>query len=216
MSFEHINYLELIGYLASIMVLVSMLMNSLLKLRIINLVGSGIFSVYGFLIDAPPVGFLNLFIVFANIYHLYKIKGTANNYSTLEIRNDNRYLKKFLANYDGDIKKYFPHFKYNEDLNTYSFMILQNVAVAGVFLAHKEAPNRLYIGLDYVIPEYRDLKPGKFIYQEKLDFFRDEGIETLVTIPQTSKHVDYLMKMGFEKQMHEGQAQYILHIEKSN
>ncbi|MEL7596968.1 MAG: lactate dehydrogenase [Clostridiaceae bacterium] len=69
----NINWLEWLGYLASLIVLISLLMNSILKLRWINLVGSGIFSLYGFLIGALPVGFMNLGIVLINIYHLVKI-----------------------------------------------------------------------------------------------------------------------------------------------
>lgn len=69
----NINWLEWLGYLASLIVLISLLMNSILKLRWINLLGSSIFSLYGFLIGALPVGFMNLGIVLINIYHLVKI-----------------------------------------------------------------------------------------------------------------------------------------------
>lgn len=67
------NWLEWLGYLASLLVLISLLMNSIIKLRWINLLGSSIFSFYGFLIAALPVGFMNLGIVLINIYHLVKI-----------------------------------------------------------------------------------------------------------------------------------------------
>ncbi|MBQ5897462.1 MAG: hypothetical protein IIW81_03245 [Oscillospiraceae bacterium] len=40
--------IELIGYLGSILVLVSMLMSSVVKLRIINTVGSIIFTFYAY------------------------------------------------------------------------------------------------------------------------------------------------------------------------
>lgn len=69
----NINWLEWLGYLASLIVLISLLMNSIIKLRWINLLGSSIFSLYGFLIGALPVGFMNLGIVLINIYHLVKI-----------------------------------------------------------------------------------------------------------------------------------------------
>jgi hypothetical protein len=69
----NINWLEWLGYLASLIVLISLLMNSILKLRWINLLGSSIFSLYGFLIGALPVGFMNLGIALINIYHLIKI-----------------------------------------------------------------------------------------------------------------------------------------------
>ncbi|GGA89890.1 YgjV family protein [Ornithinibacillus halotolerans] len=68
-----INWLEWLGYLASLIVLISLLMSSILKLRWINMIGSGLFSLYGFLIGALPVGIMNLGIVFINLYYLVKL-----------------------------------------------------------------------------------------------------------------------------------------------
>ena len=65
-------YLELLGYLASILIAISLMMRSLNKLRIINLVGSLLFTVYGFTIGAYPVAALNAFIVLVNVYYLQK------------------------------------------------------------------------------------------------------------------------------------------------
>ena len=50
--------IEWIGYIASIVIATSMLMNSLLKLRWINLVGAILFSTYGFIIykDGEKIG----------------------------------------------------------------------------------------------------------------------------------------------------------------
>ena len=42
--------LELFGYLGSFLVLISMLMTSVVRLRIINLIGSAIFAAYAILI----------------------------------------------------------------------------------------------------------------------------------------------------------------------
>ena len=41
--------LELVGYLGSFLVLVSMLMTSVVRLRVINLIGSAVFTVYAIL-----------------------------------------------------------------------------------------------------------------------------------------------------------------------
>jgi hypothetical protein len=65
-------YLELLGYLASILIAISLMMRSLNKLRIINLVGSLLFTVYGSIIGAYPVAVLNAFIVLVNVYYLQK------------------------------------------------------------------------------------------------------------------------------------------------
>jgi hypothetical protein len=66
-----INIIEWLGYIASILVAVSLMMRSIVKLRIINTVGAICFTGYGFAIQAMPVAFINLFIIFVNSYYLY-------------------------------------------------------------------------------------------------------------------------------------------------
>ncbi|MFA6402071.1 MAG: GNAT family N-acetyltransferase [Salinivirgaceae bacterium] len=208
----NLTILDWIGYAASVLILISMLMTSFLKLRIVNMVGALLFSIYGFLIGALPVGLLNLFVVFANSYHLYRMVGIKESFKTLEIKRDNRYLIKFLDFYNKDILKYFPQFEYHNTMNSYTYMILRNMAVAGVFLARDYGNKRLFIGLDYVIPDYRDFKLGKYIYQEKIEFFKSEGYEMLCTIPQTANHARYLKKMGFHKEQFDGKEYFVFYL----
>ena len=61
---------EMLGYMASIFVAVSMMMRSLVKLRVINLIGAVLFTAYGLVIAAYPVAVVNGFIVLVNIYYL--------------------------------------------------------------------------------------------------------------------------------------------------
>jgi len=61
---------EMLGYLASVFVAVSLTMRSLTKLRVINLIGSLLFTAYGLIISAYPVAVVNAFIVLVNIYYL--------------------------------------------------------------------------------------------------------------------------------------------------
>ena len=64
------NILPWIGYTASVIIVLSMMMNSIVKFRWINLFGALLFSTYGFLIGAIPVGILNGIIVLVDIYYL--------------------------------------------------------------------------------------------------------------------------------------------------
>lgn len=69
---------ELLGYLASLFVAISLMMRSLTKLRVINLVGSLLFIAYGLVIGAYPVAVMNAFILLVNLYHLqHAFKATA-------------------------------------------------------------------------------------------------------------------------------------------
>ncbi len=186
-----------IGYGASVVIATSMLMNSIQKLRWINLFGAILFSTYGFIIGAFPVGILNGFIVCIDIYYLSKMYSSKDYYRLLEVRNDNRYLEAFLAFHHKDIIRFFPEFTFKPEMNKLSILILRNMSVAGVVLAHEYDEKTLMMGLDYVIPEYRDQKPGKFLYTENLYYFSKLGYEKLCAESQSKKHDKYLLKMGF-------------------
>ena len=66
------SWIEWLGYLASIMIAISMFMKDISKLRVINFIGCIIFIAYGFLIKAYPVAIVNFIIAITNVYYLYK------------------------------------------------------------------------------------------------------------------------------------------------
>lgn len=189
--------LQYIGYIASVIIALSMTMNSILKFRWINLAGASTFAIYGFLIGAWPVGFLNTFIVCVDIYYLVSIYSKKEIFEILEVRPENRYLIRFLEFHDKDIQKFFPGFSYKPEMNTVSFFTLRNMAVAGVFLARREGENTLKVGLDYVLPEYRDFKNGRFIYGQLSGKFTSEGFVKVLAAGKSKKYAKYLKKLGF-------------------
>ncbi len=190
--------LQYVGYAASAIIALSMMMNSIVKFRWINLIGASTFSIYGFFIGALPVGFLNGFIVAVDIFYILRIYSKKELFQTLEIRANNNYLLAFLEFYKKDIEKYFPGFSYKPELNTVSFLIMRNMQIAGIFLAHKETENELVVGLDFVTPQYRDYKTGNYIYIKLIPFFKEMNFNTLVSKSNSEFHKKYLKKMGFK------------------
>ena len=67
-----IPFIEWVGYAASIMIAISLLMTDILKLRIINSIGCVLFVIYGFSVKAYPVGVINAFIFLVNIFYIFK------------------------------------------------------------------------------------------------------------------------------------------------
>lgn len=65
-------YSELLGYLGSALVLLSMMMNSMEKLRILNLSGSVISMIYAALSRAWPVVLLNVGMIAIHVVQLVK------------------------------------------------------------------------------------------------------------------------------------------------
>ncbi len=73
LEFLNVSLWEWIGYAASILVLISLSMKSIVKLRWYNMAGATLFAVYGFIIGAYPVGFMNLlFFIMWVFYRCYK------------------------------------------------------------------------------------------------------------------------------------------------
>ncbi len=194
-----LTLMQIIGYVASIIIAVSMTMSSIVKFRWINLVGAITFSTYGFIIGAYPVGFLNGFIVAVDIYYLYLIYSKKESFEILEVRPENRYLIRFLEFHNTDIQKHFPGFSYQPELNTVSFFVMRDMLVAGVFLAHKEDDDTLRVGLDYVIPKYRDFKNGKYIYFRLKNRFTQSSIKRIVADGNSKTYSIYLRKQGFKE-----------------
>jgi len=189
---------EIIGYVASVIIAISMTMSSIVKFRVINLIGALTFTTYGFLIGAYPVGGLNAFIVAVDVYYLYKIYSKSEHFEALSIRPDNRYLLRFLEFHMPEIQKFNPGFEYQPEVNTVSFFILRDMIVAGVFLAHREDGNVLKVGLDYVIPQYRDFKNGRYIYSQLKDRFISDGFDCVLAPHRSDEYGKYLKKLGFE------------------
>jgi hypothetical protein len=59
---------EIIGYVSSILIAISLMMSSILRLRIINLIGAVLFTIYGLGIRAYPVAAVNFLIVLIDLY----------------------------------------------------------------------------------------------------------------------------------------------------
>ncbi|MBL0329156.1 MAG: uroporphyrinogen decarboxylase [Bacteroidetes bacterium] len=70
---------EIVGYLASLIVLISFLMKNIKTLRIINSIGCVLFVAYGILLNfSIPIVITNVAIVAINIYYLVKVNKTEN------------------------------------------------------------------------------------------------------------------------------------------
>lgn len=194
-----ISLLQWLGYVASAVIATSMTMSSIVKFRWINLAGASMFCTYGFLIDAIPVCLLNGMIIIVDIYYLVNIYIKTEVFETLEIKSSSEYLLRFLEFHNDDIQEICPGFSYNPDMNSVSFYILRNMAVAGIFLAHREDGNVLAVGLDYVIPEYRDFKNGSYVYNNLRPKFIAAGYTIIKAGANNTQSDKYFKKLGFKK-----------------
>ena len=192
-------FYEYLGYAASVIVLISLLMSTVKRLRWINLIGSITFATYGFLIDSIPVAILNIGTAVINVYYLTRMYNTKDYFKILEFDVESKYFKNFLDFYRKDLFHFFSPENIDMIKADMSFYILRNLKPAGVFLGNEISKDELEISLDYVVPEFRDFQMGKYLYTEQRQLFLDKGYKKLVTKTDVPKHEKYLKKMGFVK-----------------
>ena len=66
--------IEILGWVATLIIIVSFLVNDIKTLRTVSLIGAILWVIYAFVIQSSSIVFLNLVIVGIQIYKLYKIK----------------------------------------------------------------------------------------------------------------------------------------------
>jgi len=64
--------IEIWGYLSMIVVLSSMLMKDIKKLRVVNTISCCMFVIYGIVLGAYPIVIMNILVIVINLYRLIK------------------------------------------------------------------------------------------------------------------------------------------------
>lgn len=203
---------EWIGYAASFLVLVSLIMRSIKKLRLINLLGSTLFVIYGYLIGAYPVTVMNLGIVLVNIYYLRQIFTKEDYFKTLFVHKDDDYTHTFLKFYQDNITNFMSVKSDLLEESEFRFLILRNMDPAGLFVAKAYDEETLEVTLDYAAPRFQDFKTGKFIYKREANRFKEAGYKKLIAFAQNDKHKKYLERMGFKSTDFNGEQAYMKSI----
>ncbi len=195
-EFLGISLIEWIGYTASLLVLISLSLSSMLRLRLINLFGAAIFSFYGFYIGSYPVGLMNLAIVFFNLYYLQQLYFQTDSFEIIETDADDPYVQKLLRHYRKDIRRFFPGFSLQPDNNQIVLTVFRNMNLAGLFVGQKNG-DQLQVKLDYVVPQYRDYKNGAFIFEHFRKVMKTKQYSAITAHSDVPHQISYLKKMGF-------------------
>ena len=188
--------IELIGYLGSALVVVSMLMTSVVKLRVVNTVGSAIFMGYALVIGSYPTALMNLFLIAINAYHLVRLFRNHKEYDLVAAAPDDGFVKYFLDKYHADIAVHFPLLTEKDARADRVLLVCCGGDPAGIFLANNAGNGDLEVLLDYAVPAYRDTSAGQFLYAQ----LKEKGYRRLIARGDAEKHRDYLIRMGFRQE----------------
>lgn len=188
--------IELVGYLGSLLVVASMLMTSVRKLRIVNTIGSTIFTIYALIIHSYPTAFMNLCLILINLYQLRKLGQNRGEYQLIREDATSGVMSKILENNAADILNYFPNSGSDAvSLSGESYLVTYGTIPAGILLGKRSDDDTYDIIIDYALPAYRDCSVGAFLYEH----LKDDGIKRLRYKGGSKKHEEYVLKMGFER-----------------
>ena len=196
---------ELIGYLGSALVVVSMLMTSVVRLRVINLIGSAIFTCYALLIRSYPTAVMNLFLVGINVYHLFRLLKVQKHYDLIPTDIGDRYVAYLLEKNMDDIHAWFPEFVLPEGGDVVAFLVCCDSNPAGLFLGKRTGDGAVEVLLDYATPVYRDTSVGRYLYEQ----LARNGYRALVFRANAPEHVGYMKKVGYRKN---DKGEYVLSL----
>lgn len=188
---------EIVGYLASLFIMLSLLMTSVLKLRWYLLLGNIIYVAYGYMIQSMPILLLNAINAFINIYFIYQALHLKGSYKIIPADLNSPLLNHFVSYYVNDINRYFPNLKTFQEEDVI-FLMIKGTAVIGVAAFRKIDDNEYNIIIDYVAKTHRDQKPGRLLYEES-DLFSMLDTTQIKTECNNPKHEKYLKNMGFVK-----------------
>ncbi len=189
------TWIELYGYLGSALVVISMLMASVVKLRIINAVGSLVSGSYALIIGSFPLALMNGCLLVINLYNLRKLLIQPRHYDLLPCQPGESFAQYFLERYSQDIAKYFPGFREAIAPADTGYLVLCNGDPAGILLGKKGENGAVASYLEYTTPMYRDCSIGKYLYGA----LPGEGISALQVSSASESHKPYLKKMGYRE-----------------
>jgi ribosomal protein S18 acetylase RimI-like enzyme len=186
---------ELVGYLASVLVVASLAMTSVVRLRMLSLAGSIAFVVYGTLIDSVPIVLTNAAIAVLNIWFLSRELSGRRDLGVIRVPSDSPFLLDFLRHHVGEIRQFQPDF---DPAATFDFaLVLTRDGLPAGALLGRQHEDTLEITLDHVLRAYRDSRIGAWLYGKGASVFRSAGITQLVTAAGNDAHRGYLQRVGF-------------------
>ncbi len=193
------NFTELVGYVASVLVVLSLAMTSVVRLRALSLVGSVTFAVYGAMIGSVPIVLTNTSIAALNIWFLRAELGGKRNLGVTVVPLDSPFLVDFVGYHLGDIHRFQPTFQLPApDGHTVAMLTMRDGLPAGVLIGRVEGSD-LHVLLDHVIKPYRDSLISTWLYGKGRGVFRRLGVDRVCSAPGAEFHSSYLERMGFRR-----------------
>jgi len=201
-----VNWLDVMGWGGSALLVFSLLQTRILRFRALNLVACLILLAFNALIEVWPMVGMNAVLAAINVWFIARLLREQHDeavYEVLRMRPGDTYLEHILRVHGQDIARHQPGFT-GVSPGSAPYLVQKGDETVGVVVLRVEDETAL-VELDYVTPRFRDFSPGEFVWRQS-ELLRQLGVDRVVTPPNM---VDaYYGRLGFRR---EG-ASYVLEV----
>jgi hypothetical protein len=211
-----VDWLDVIGWAGSALLVWSLLQARILRLRAINLVGSLVLVGYNGALRVWPMVGLNVTLAVINVFYLRRLLATRHDeraYDVVEVGVGDEFLAHVLRVHAADISRFNPGFTPpagetpaggtpageapGHEAGRCAFLVLNGDEVVGVVLVRDAGDGVARVELDYVTRRFRDFTPGQFVYRRS-DLFAARGFRRVLTRP--GMVAPYYGRLGFRRE----------------
>lgn len=199
--------LEVIGWLGSALVIVSLAQARVLRFRVLNLAGALLAVLYNVALAIWPFAAMNAIIAVIDLYWLRRLLGERHDpsaYSVVEVGPHDAYLGHVLGVHLDDIRSFQPSYAVpsptgaDDDVRRWAFLVQRESETVGAVVVRDSGDGSAVVELDYVTPRFRDFTPGEFVYRHS-GVFAAHGLRELVADPELATQTTYLRRVGFHE-----------------
>lgn len=201
------NAIQILGYAASLIVFISLMMKSLAKLRVLNAAGSLLFVVFALATDSLPTAFLNLGIVVIDVFYFIRMTRVKDNFEIMTVQKDNEIVRRFYRTNKKELDALFGEASFVKSEKIALFFrnddIAGLLAYSSVVLPQSDSSvpeSAAEILIDFVVPKYRDFAVGRHFFVKDVSFWKEQGYTCLLSSVPDKRHIPYLERLGFERQ----------------
>jgi len=196
--------LEIIGWVGSVLVVVSLMQARVLRFRWLNFAGSVIATAYNTIVGIWPFAAMNGVIAVIDAYWLWRLtreRHDADVYQVVPVGAGDHYLRHVLGVHADDIARYYPSFGLPGDAagdSRWAYLVLRGDETVGVVVVRDAGDGIGEVELDWVTPRFRDFAPGEFVYRRS-GVFAGTGLRSLVVAEDARDTGPYLERVGFAR-----------------
>jgi len=197
--------LEIIGWVGSVLVVVSLTQSQVLRFRWMNLTGSVVATFYNAVIEVWPFAAMNGAIAIINIYWLLRLHREANDpsvFKALVVSPDNAYLQHVLDAHSEDIQAHQPGFEPDPKVSPgdrTTLLVVRGDEAVGVVAVRDLGDGTGEVELDWVKPRFRNFTPGQFVYRDS-GALPAAGFRSVTLTPHQATDTEYLRRAGFHEE----------------